>query len=117
MTEFDHLAMDEKRRLFKAVYSHLEREGFFLNIDIVLAPTENLEHWYLALWKEWIKERKTALGIEGSGYEDIVQRYKDNTDNKPDTLDDQLIALKSVGFSNVDCYYKYGIFAMYGGRK
>jgi len=57
------------------------------------------------------------MGIEGNSSDDIIQRYKDNRDNKPDTLDEQLNALKSVGFKDVDCYYKYGIFTMYGGRK
>lgn len=57
------------------------------------------------------------MGILDNSYDDIIQRYKDNRDNKPDTLDKQLKALKSVGFKDVDCYYKYGIFTMYGGRK
>jgi tRNA (cmo5U34)-methyltransferase len=112
-----HLTLDEKRALFGNIYSHLNSEGYFLNIDVTLAPTETLEHWYLSLWKEWIVKRKTVLGIEGTHYEEIVQRYKDNTDNRPDTLNEQLDALKSLGFKDVDCYYKYGIFTMYGGKK
>ncbi len=88
-----------------------------MNIDVILAPSDALEQWYLSLWREWIAERKSILGIEGNSYDDIIQRYKDNRDNKPDTLDEQLKAMKSVGFMDVDCYYKYGIFTMYGGRK
>ena len=88
-----------------------------MNIDCILAPTETLEQWYLALWNEWIDEKKKAAGIEGNYFDDIIRRYKDNKDNKPDTLDDQLNALKVIGFRDVDCFYKYGIFVMYGGRK
>jgi len=69
------------------------------------------------LWRDWIAERKTTLGIEGNYYDDIIKRYKNNTDNKPDTLDAQLNALKSIGFKDVDCYYKYGTFTMFGGKK
>ena len=112
-----HLTMKEKKALFRTIYSHLNDGGYFLNIDVILAPSDALEQWYLSLWREWIAERKTILGIEGNSYDDIIQRYKDNKDNKPDTLDKQLKALKSVGFKDVDCYYKYGIFTMYGGRK
>lgn len=112
-----HLTMNEKTSLFKKIYSHLHPDGYFLNIDVVLAPTESLEQWYLLLWKEWIDERKISLGIEGNYYDDIIRRYKDNPDNKPDTLDDQLDALRNIGFKDVDCFYKYGIFSMYGGRK
>ena len=112
-----HLTMKEKKPLFRTIYSHLNVEGYFLNIDVILAPSDALEQWYLSLWREWISERKTTMGIEDNSYDDITQRYKDNRDNKPDTLDEQLNALKSVGFKDVDCYYKYGIFTMFGGRK
>lgn len=112
-----HLTMDEKTALFKTIYSHLSGGGHFLNIDVVLAPAEPLEKWYLSLWKEWIDERKETLGREGGPFDNIIQRYKDNKDNKPDTLDDQLKVLERIGFRDVDCYYKYGIFSMYGGRK
>ena len=112
-----HLTMKEKKALFRTIYSHLNDGGYFLNIDVILAPSDALEQWYLSLWREWIAERKSILGIKGNSYDDIIQRYKGNRDNKPDTLDKQLKALKSIGFKDVDCYYKYGIFTMYGGRK
>jgi tRNA (cmo5U34)-methyltransferase len=112
-----HLRMDEKKLLFEKIYSVLNPGGFFVNIDVVLSPSDVLDEWYMSLWREWITERKSALGVKGDYYEDIVRRYKDNKDNKPDTLDDQLNALKGIGYIDVDCFYKYGIFAMYGGRK
>ena len=62
-------------------------------------------------------DRKAEFGISDSISDDIIRRYKDNEDNKPDTLDDQLNALKNMGFHEVDCFYKYGIFSIYGGRK
>ncbi len=88
-----------------------------MNIDVVLAPSEALEQWYLSLWKDWIDDRKRSLGIAGNQCDGIVRQYKDNKDNKPDTLDSQLDALRSSGFHEVDCYYKYGIFTMFGGKK
>lgn len=112
-----HLATDEKTALFRTVHSRLTAGGYFLIIDVVLAPTGALEHWYLSLWREWINERKTLLGIEGDYFDDVIRRYKDCTDNQPDTLDSQLNALKAVGFREVDCYYKYGVFAVFGGCK
>lgn len=112
-----HLTLDEKISLFRKVYAHLHPEGYFLNIDVVLSPDENLEKWYLLLWKEWIDGRKRTLGVEGDYFDDIIDRYKNNKDNKPDTLEDQMNALKGIGFRDVDCFYKYGIFTMYGGRK
>ena len=108
--------MNEKKSLFEYIYSRLNNGGYFVNIDVVFSPTESLEGWYLLLWKEHIREVQTRLKLEGN-YEDIVERYRSNKDNQPDTLTAQLKALKSVGFKEVDCFYKYGIFTIFGGKK
>lgn len=112
-----HLIMEKKTALFRTIYNYLNVGGYFLNIDVILAPSDALEQWYLLLWKQWIDERKSFLGIKDGHYDHIVKEYKDNTDNKPDTLDVQLKTLQAIGFKEVDCFYKYGIFTMYGGRK
>jgi len=112
-----HLTMGEKTALFDMAHTLLHPGGSFVNIDVVLAPSEALEKWYLALWKDWIDERKQSLGIAGDQFNGIVQQYKDTEENKPDTLNDQLNALNAAGFKDVDCYYKYGIFAMFGGQR
>ncbi len=112
-----HLTMSEKKSLFNYIYCHLDNGGYFVNIDVVLSPTEVLERWYLKLWKEWMIEKQTALKLE-EDCEDIICNYKEsNHYNKIDTLTDQLNALREIGFKAVDCFYKYGIFSMYGGKK
>ncbi len=89
----------------------------FVNINVVLSPTENLEKLYLKLWKEWIIEKQTALKLEDN-YDDIICNYKENEHySKLDTLTSQLNALRDIGFKDVDCFYKYGVFTMYGGKK
>ncbi len=84
---------------------------------MILAPSEKLEQWYLSLWRDWIDERMQSLGLNEGQFESVIDGYKDNRDNKPDTLDSQLDALRSAGFSDVDCYYKYGIFMVFGGKR
>jgi len=110
-----HLNMDEKTALFNTIYSHLNAGGYFLNTDVILAPSNTLEQWYVALWKQWIAERKSAMRIDDNRYDDIITAH--DIDDNPDTLDDQIKALQTIGFQDVDCFYKYGIFAMYGGSK
>lgn len=112
-----HLSMNEKKALFKKIYRLLKPGGCFVNIDVVLAPSGPLEQWYLSLWKDWIAERTWDLGIARGTFKGIVRQYKDAEENKPDTLDAQLDALRTIGFKDVDCYYQYGIFTMYGGRR
>lgn len=111
-----HLHREEKRSLFEYIHNHLQTGGYFLNLDTVKAPTPELEGWYRIFWSEWIRENQTKLDIN-ERFDHIPEQYKNNPDNHPDTLDEQLDALKSVGFGQVDCYYKYGIFAIFGGRK
>ena len=84
-------------------------------LDVVLPPTKTLERWYLSQWKEWIDTNVSE--DKKSEVLPIPQKYKDNPDNTPDTLSSQLESLKKIGFIDVDCYYKYGIFAIFGGRK
>jgi tRNA (cmo5U34)-methyltransferase len=111
-----HLEREEKKRLFKLIYNILEDKGCFINLDVVLSASEDIERWYLDLWKEWIVEKEKNIKLEES-YTGIPNQYKNNPDNFPDTLDYQLNALRECGFKNVDCFYKYGIFAIYGGQK
>ena len=111
-----HLTMDDKKSLFQYIYNHLNLNGLFLNIDTVKAPFDDLEEFYLTLWNEWILEKGNKNEVFKK-FHFIPNQYKNNPDNHPSTLKEQLNALKLIGFKNIDCYYKYGIFAIYGGQK
>lgn len=112
-----HLTKNEKKSFFHYIYAHLYTGGYFVNIEVIRSPTEALEGWYLKLWQEWIIEKQTALMIEGD-YVGTIRSYKEKEHySKLDTLTDQLDALKDIGFRDVDCFYKYGLFTIYGGKK
>ena len=113
-----HLAMRDKASIFRYVYAHLKAEGCFVNIDVVLAPSDEVREWYYAIWKNWMHDMFERLSIEDEIPEDIITRYENPSSmNKPDTLEAQLEALREAGFKDADCYYKNGIFAVFGGRK
>ena len=42
---------------------------------------------------------------------------EEKEENQPSGLIEQLSILGDIGFLNVDCYYKYGVFAVFGGTK
>lgn len=64
-----------------------------------------------------MQHMQDQLNLEDELPEDIIRRYKDPSSmNKPDALEDQLEALRETGFRDVDCYYKNGIFAVFGGK-
>jgi len=104
-----HLETGDKSALYRYAYEHLEPGGYFINIDVVLPPSDELEGWYLDIWRDWIRAAGGPVG------EDVPSRFKGNADNRPDSLDSQLDLLRDHGFSDVDCYYKHGIFAVFGG--
>lgn len=112
-----HLTLEEKKALFGIIHRVLCGGGFFINFDVVLAPTDELDGWYMELWKEWMDAKRASLGIHEVDSTDIMKRYKSLEENKPDLLDDQMNALRATGFRNADCFYKYGIFTLYGGMK
>ena len=111
-----HLELEAKKALFSYVFAHLDDGGDFVNLDVALAPDASLEDWYMVLWHEWIRQHAERAGRQHE-FDHVPQQYKTNPDNLPDTLDDQLSALRAVGFEAVDCYYKYGVFVVFGGRK
>jgi len=113
-----HIPFGEKRLLFGKIYSLLDPGGFFLIIDGVLPPTVTLEEWYIELWREWISEKGRELGRELNFDEFIFGHHQEKRHHDAlDTLDDQLGAMRDIGFSDVDCIYKYGIFAIFCGKK
>lgn len=110
-----HLMLKDKIDLYRYIYNHLNEYGIFINYDVVLAPSIKLEEWYIAFWQECIG------GHSNEDKDDKIKmvpyKYKDNPDNVPDTLYDQMNALKEIGFSNIDCYLKLGVFCLFGGTK
>ncbi len=111
-----HLTLAEKGKLFACVAHALFPGGAFANVDVVLSPADCLEEWYLGLWRDWILEHD-AIAADGKTFTHIPGQYKQNADNLPDTLQDQLREMKCNGFEAVDVFFKCGLFAVYGGFK
>lgn len=110
-----HLAFRDKVNLYGWIHDQLSPGGYLVNFDVVLSPSEELERWYLILWSEWLGNNSGASNQDRTL--PIPQRYKENKDNQPDTLKSQLETLEKIGFQEVDCYCKYGIFSLFGGKK
>ncbi len=117
-----HLSTEEKQELFHYIYNHLNPGGYFLNIETIKAPSDQLESWYRVLWSEWIAENEEEMKLreewtDKESFVNLPEKYKNNPDNHPDKLSDQLKMLEIAGFKDVDCYYKQGIFSIFGGSK
>jgi tRNA (cmo5U34)-methyltransferase len=112
-----HLDTREKKAFFGKIFGMLKPSGAFVNVEVVRPPSDSLDAWYMDLWEQWMKEQMDLRGMRDEEPVEVIKRYKNLEENKPDTLEMQIETLKTVGFSDVDCFYKYGIFTVYGGRR
>ncbi|MDG7045099.1 MAG: class I SAM-dependent methyltransferase [Nitrososphaerota archaeon] len=122
-----HLDFIGKLQLYAKVFRELKFGGLFLNFDMVLPPSEDSERWEFRMWSDWMKE-ELARGTEidmgsflrlqnAAKVEDIPGNAKLKSENKPSGLFDQLQLLTRIGFRDVDCFYKFGVFTLFGGTK
>jgi len=105
-----HLTDEDKAALFRNIFSALKPGGAFVNADEVKGPTEALDRFY---WDEWVREI-IARGINPEEVKAAQQRMQHDI---PATLDAHLGWLRDAGFEDVDCYYKYYGYVVFGGRR
>lgn len=114
-----HLDFIQKTALFTNIYKELKTGGLFLNIDPVHPSSAHSEEIQFEIWRNWMNETLEKNGNENEigKFDNIPSVYKNNLENKPSGLWDQLQTLSKCGFRDVDCFYKYSIFAVFGGTK
>ncbi len=112
-----HLDHYEKNRLFTKIHSALKYDGLFVNIDVVKPATKSIEDFHFMMWENSISEQTKQNADEFKKHENLPSVYKNKTENKPSTLNSQLNMLEKIGFEDVDCHHKDGIFAIYSGVK
>ena len=89
-----HVPDARKRALYGEIHDRLRPGGTFLNLEHVASPTPRLHTDFLA-----------ALGIDAAD---------DDPSNILAPVGDQLDWLRSVGFSDVDCHWKWRELALLG---
>jgi len=92
-----HLVHSRKRTLYEEIFKALASGGTFCNLEHVSSPTEALHARFLG-----------CLGIEPA---------QEDPSNKLLDLETQLRWLREIGFTDVDCYWKWSELALLIGRK
>jgi SAM-dependent methyltransferase len=92
-----HLPHARKRALYKEVYRLLEPAGVFCNLEHVASPTPALHAQFLAALE--------------------VNPLEEDASNKLLDLETQLAWLRAIGFTDVDCHWKWRELALFAGAK
>ncbi|MFP5271136.1 class I SAM-dependent methyltransferase [Coleofasciculus sp.] len=92
-----HLTHERKRSLYAEVFNFLEPGGIFCNLEHVASPTPELHEHFRA-----------SMGIADK---------PDDPSNKLLDVETQLKWLREIGYTDVDCYWKWLELALLIGKK
>jgi tRNA (cmo5U34)-methyltransferase len=92
-----HLPNERKRALYAEIFAQLSPGGAFLNLEHVASATESLHNQFLATMK--------------------IAPEDEDPSNKLMDVESQLGWLRTIGFVEVDCHWKWRELALLAGRK
>jgi tRNA (cmo5U34)-methyltransferase len=102
---------DEKRGIFSQCVAALKPGGMFIDAEAVLSSSEKVYTTYMERWKEF--QRSNGFSDEEIG----SHMLRFIRDVKPLTVEKQTGLMKDAGFVDVECYFKYMNWAVFGGCK
>jgi tRNA (cmo5U34)-methyltransferase len=105
-----HLDDQSKRTLYGRILSELVPSGIFINAEQVSAPTDRLQRLFEATHLELAR----SLGSSEAEIRGAIERMKAD---QCSPLADQLRWLEQVGFEEVECFYRWFRFSVFGGWK
>lgn len=114
-----HQTDENKRRIYRDIFSLLRPRGFFLNLEHVASKS----HWIESLSDELIIDSlyKYSIGNNSEKTRDqIAHDFLNRPDKKENILayvEDQCEWLRAIGFEEVDCFFKVFELALFGGRR
>lgn len=103
-----HSPLEQLQRIFQKVFRALEPGGIFINADQILGETADIEREYERMWLKHARE----AGCTDEEIDIAINRMKAD---RTSTLHDQLAALSTAGFSQVNCWYQFYRYATYSG--
>jgi len=92
-----HCTHERKRELYAEIFAALEPGGVFYNLEHVASVSAEMHDAFLA-----------ALGITAE---------QEDQSNKLLAVEPQLVWLREIGFTHVDCHWKWRELALFGGVK
>ena len=105
-----HLNSENKRKLYRNVFTFLRPGGVFVNAEQVKGETPAIDARYREIWERNVRQ----TGIAEADVQAAFERMKED---RPDTVGNQMEWLEETGFQEVNCWYKNGMFCVFAGTK
>jgi SAM-dependent methyltransferase len=114
-----HLDDERKRALYQETFDVLRPGGVFVNCEHVASPSPRLEELFTDTMAEHLWRRRRERGEEVSR-EEVRREFLERPDRAANILapaEEQCRWLREVGFTDVDCFWKYFELAVFGGAR
>ena len=106
-----YLNEDEKKALLSKCRDALKPGGIFIDAEAVISPSAKVYQLYMEKWKDF--QRSNGFSEDEIG----AHMLKFVRDVKPLTVERQVCLMSEAGFIDVECYFKYLNWAVFGGYK
>jgi len=114
-----HLPDTRKRALYGEVYGLLAEGGVFINAEHVASATPRIEQLFVDAMADHLYQRRRDAGESVTPQQakrDLMER-PDRAANILALVEVQCGWLRELGFTNVDCFWKYFELAIFGGTR
>ena len=106
-----HLPDEEKIGLYHRIYDALNPGGIFVNADQARGDTPALDQRFMEYWDAFLSEGPLSPAEQA-----VIKERRDILDQSANLID-QLIWLRTCGFSDVDVIYRNRTFVVLTGSK
>jgi len=97
--------LDDKEKLYNNIYSKLNKNGCFINLDQFISKSEEINNLYNTWWYDYINNSE----IKPEDKEAWLERKKLDKEN---TIDETIKLLKKSGFDKIECIYNFMKFGV-----
>jgi tRNA (cmo5U34)-methyltransferase len=112
-----HQPDNRKRELYAEIFSLLQPGGMFINVEHVASRTPRLERMWTEIRVDALYSFAMRAGLNKSRTEmkEEFLQWPDTEANLFTLVETQCDWLRKIGYVDVDCYFKYFEFAVFGG--
>jgi tRNA (cmo5U34)-methyltransferase len=114
-----HQPDERKQMLYAEIFSLLGQGGLFLNLEHVASASVSGETLFDDFFVDHLHQFRSKTD-PSSDRAAVAETYYDRPDKRENILapvEDQCSWLRSIGFEDVDCFFKVFELALFGGRK